>query len=311
MSSSWRDEAVAVPDAAVCFDRPLAPYTSLGLGGPAECLVEARSVRAVRETLRLAASRRVPLLVLGNGTNVLVRDGGVPGITLRLADHLVGIEVNGHSIRALAGTGLAQLCETAASHGLTGVEHLAGIPGTLGGALVMNAGAWEHSISKAVREVSVADRQGELQTLRGDELGFGYRQSALQDGERVVLEAVLELGAGDERAIRDRMLELAEMRCERQPVSAKSAGSTFERPPDDYAGRLIEAAGLKGHSIGGAQVSSKHANFLINAGNATAQDMLRLIRYVQEQVEQQSGVSLQAEVRIVGVDSPLGSADVG
>jgi UDP-N-acetylmuramate dehydrogenase len=303
VTGSWREELAAVGEAEVRFNCRLAPYTSFGVGGPAECLVEPRSREAACEVVRRAHVHGVPLFVLGNGTNVLVRDGGIPGVTLRVAGQWSGIELDGTRLRVRAGTSLSRVCETAAGRSLSGVEFLAGVPGTVGGATIMNAGAWEHSISECVREVCVADRQGEVQVLKPADLGFDYRRSALQDGERVVLEVLLELSAGDEPAIRQRMMDLVELRCQRQPVSAASAGSTFERPPGDYAGRLIEAAGLKGYRLGGAQVSPKHANFLANVGGATATDLVRLIEYVRERVQKDSGVRLQAEVRIVGVDA--------
>ncbi len=307
MSTPWQEEIARLPDVLARFDVPLAAYTSLAVGGPAECLAEPSSPEAAAKVLRLACRHNVPVFFLGNGTNLLPRDGGVAGIALHLGPRLAALRVADTRITAQAGASLSALTHLAANHSLSGLEFLAGVPGTVGGAIVMNAGAWGREIGDTVRRVRVADLDGRVSDLAPADLDFGYRHSALQDGRRLVLEAEFELRHGDRRRIMQEMFETVERRCRRQPISAASAGSTFERPPGEYAGRLIEKVGAKGMCVGDAAVSTKHANFILNRGHATASDIIRLIDRVRHLVQKEYGVWLETEVRIIGRDATMGT----
>ena len=289
------------PRARVLENEPLARHTTFRVGGPADVLFLPESAEELRRAMELAREAGEDCLVIGNGSNLLVRDGGVRGLVIKLAGPMSGISVEGNSIRAQAGASLSQVSRAALQASLTGLEFASGIPGSLGGALAMNAGAYGGELSQVVREAT-ALLDGEVRTLSREELAMGYRTSRLLREGGIVLSAVLDLKEGDASEIAETMDELNRRRREKQPLSFPSAGSTFKRPEGYFAGALIEQAGLKGYAIGGAQVSEKHAGFLINRGGATASDLLRLIEYVQERVYAQSGVRLETEVRICGVD---------
>ena len=271
------------------------------MGGPADVLFLPESAQELQRATELAREAGEECLVIGNGSNLLVRDGGVRGLVIKLAGPMSGISVEGNSIRAQAGAPLSQVSRAALQASLTGLEFASGIPGSLGGALAMNAGAYGGELSQVVREAMVL-MDGRVQTLSREELAMGYRTTRVLREGGIVLSAVLDLKEGDASQIAETMDELNRRRREKQPLSFPSAGSTFKRPDGYFAGALIEQAGLKGYAIGGAQVSEKHAGFLINRGGATASDLLRLIEYVQERVYAQSGVRLETEVRICGVD---------
>ena len=289
------------PGERVLENEPLARHTTFRVGGPADVLFLPESAEELRRAMELAREAGEDCLVIGNGSNLLVRDGGVRGLVIKLAGPMSGISVEGNSIRAQAGASLSQVSRAALQASLTGLEFASGIPGSLGGALAMNAGAYGGELSQVVREAT-ALLDGEVRTLSREELAMGYRTSRLLREGGIVLSAVLDLKEGDASEIAETMDELNRRRREKQPLSFPSAGSTFKRPEGYFAGALIEQAGLKGYAIGGAQVSEKHAGFLINRGGATASDLLRLIEYVQERVYAQSGVRLETEVRICGVD---------
>ena len=289
------------PRARVLENEPLARHTTFRVGGPADVLFLPESAEELRQAMELAREAGEDCLVIGNGSNLLVRDGGVRGLVIKLAGPMSGISVEGTSIRAQAGASLSQVSRAALQASLTGLEFASGIPGSLGGALAMNAGAYGGELSQVVREAMVL-MDGRVQTLSREELAMGYRTTRVLREGGIVLSAVLDLKEGDAFQIAETMDELNRRRREKQPLSFPSAGSTFKRPEGYFAGALIEQAGLKGYAIGGAQVSEKHAGFLINRGGATASDLLRLIEYVQERVYAQSGVRLETEVRICGVD---------
>ena len=289
------------PRARVLENEPLARHTTFRVGGPADVLFLPESAEELRRAMELAREVGEDCLVIGNGSNLLVRDGGVRGLVIKLAGPMSGVSVEGTAIRAQAGASLSQVSRAALQASLTGLEFASGIPGSLGGALAMNAGAYGGELSQVVREAT-ALLDGEVRTLSREELAMGYRTSRLLREGGIVLSAVLDLKEGDASEIAETMDELNRRRREKQPLSFPSAGSTFKRPEGYFAGALIEQAGLKGYAIGGAQVSEKHAGFLINRGGATASDLLRLIEYVQERVYAQSGVRLETEVRICGVD---------
>ena len=289
------------PRARVLENEPLARHTTFRVGGPADVLFLPESAQELQRAMELAREAGEDCLVIGNGSNLLVRDGGVRGLVIKLAGPMSGVSVEGTAIRAQAGASLSQVSRAALQASLTGLEFASGIPGSLGGALAMNAGAYGGELSQVVREAMVL-MDGRVQTLSREELAMGYRTTRVLREGGIVLSAVLDLKEGDAPQIAETMDELNRRRREKQPLSFPSAGSTFKRPEGYFAGALIEQAGLKGYAIGGAQVSEKHAGFLINRGGATASDLLRLIEYVQERVYAQSGVRLETEVRICGVD---------
>ena len=276
-------------------DCPLAPLTTWRIGGAAELL----AVPADREDLQLAlrwvASTEFDVRVLGNGSNLLVADAGVSGLVLRVRRVLDTVRVEGVRIEAGAGALFPALANQAAAAGLAGIEFGAGIPGTLGGALVMNAGWHEHEIGNVVRDVDFLDADGALQRFERDACEFRYRGSRFRGRGGVVLGATLELTLDDPAKIRERFERYADVRKEQQPTELPSCGSVFLKPPGDFAGRLIDAAGLKGTRVGAVEVSPKHANFFVNLGGATAADVLELVRRVEDEVERRFGVRLARE----------------
>ena len=297
---------------AVSTDAPMSRYTTLGLGGPAEVLCEVTGAQALSAILQAAAALGVPVTVLGNGSNVLVRDGGIPGLTLRFGEHFAQIGEPAplpdgrFAITAQAGALLVKLANAAADASLTGLEFAAGIPGTVGGALVMNAGAYGGEMKDTVESVTCMTAAGEIVHYTHAEMAFGYRKSRLSDPQNapeLALAATFALRPGDGDLIRVAMREYNARRREKQPLTLPGCGSTFKRPVGGFAGTLIEQSGLKGLRVGGASVSTLHAGFLVNDGGGTAADYLRLIDAVQQAVLAQTGVWLTPEVRIVGEDA--------
>ena len=280
-------------------DVPMSRYTTLRVGGPADCLAEPDSGESLRSLLKLAGRFGVPVTVIGNGSNLLVLDGGIRGLVIRFGRAFSACTVNGSGIEAQSGILLSDLAQHALSAGLAGLEFASGIPGTLGGAVVMNAGAYGGEIVQVIESAEVLS-DDEIVTLDRDALGLSYRHSRMQDTGELVLSARFRLTPDDPESIRARMADLQNRRREKQPLNLPSAGSFFKRPQGAYAAQLIDEAGLKGCRIGGAMVSEKHAGFLVNAGGATADDFLSLMRHVQETVFNNSGFRLEPEVRILG-----------
>jgi UDP-N-acetylmuramate dehydrogenase len=281
---------------------PMAQLTSLGVGGPADYLCKPKSIAEIQEALRYAQSNQLPITVIGYGSNLLVTDKGIRGMVIQLAENFASAAVEGTRIRATAGCLFSSVSKLAAYHGLTGLEFAVGIPGSLGGAIYMNAGAYDGEIGPLVEEVTwvTADEVG---VWTKSEFTYSYRHSRVQTAEVIVAEAVLQLQPGDQGAILAKMKELQARRKARQPLDQPTAGSTFKRPPGLYVGPLIEEANLKGFSIGGAQVSTKHAGFIVNTGGATAQDVLDLIAHIQKTIKTKYNVDLQPELRIIGEQS--------
>ncbi len=279
-------------------EAPLAPLTTWRIGGPAELL----AAPVDRDDLRLAIDwsmrASVPWRILGNGSNLLVRDEGVTGLVLRVRRALDEVRVDPPTIVAGAGALFPAVANLAAAEGLAGLEFGAGIPGTIGGAIVMNAGWHEHEVGPSVREVEWLDPSGGEQVSSRSECAFGYRQSAFRSAGRVVLGATFELAADDTRAIRQRLATFAASRKEQQPTDWPSCGSVFLKPPGDFAGRLIDQAGLKGLRVGDAEVSPRHANFFVNRGRATAADVLALVERVEAEVFERFGVRLEREFEL-------------
>ncbi len=298
---------------AVAQDVPMSRHTTLKLGGPAELFCEAESAQGLSQTLQIAKRYGVPVTVLGNGSNMLVKDGGLRGLVLHIGDGLSGLTPplplpdGRFAITAEAGATLVKLANFAAEHSLTGLEFAAGIPGTVGGAVSMNAGAYGGEMKDVVLSITACDAQGKPHVFSGPEMGFGYRKSRLNQGGEVfaAVSVTVALGQGESETIRTAMREFNARRREKQPLALPSCGSTFKRPPGQFAGTLIEQCGLKGHRIGGASVSELHAGFLVNDGEGTAEDYLALIAHVQRAVFEQTGVSLEPEVRILGEDTPV------
>jgi UDP-N-acetylmuramate dehydrogenase len=284
----------------VLFEQTMAPYTSFGIGGPADVLVMAESEEEIVALVGFCKKYAIPRFVLGKGSNLLVRDKGIRGMVIRLAGELIRVVVKDSTVFAGGGASLADVASQAARSGLTGMEFAQGIPGTLGGAVVMNAGAYGGEMKGIVSRVHAVLSDGHRRTFSAADLAFGYRMSALQNEDAIVTHVEMSLRAGDIAAIRAVTEDLQRRRWDKQPLDLPSAGSIFRRPPGHYAGALIEAAGLKGFRIGDAQVSEKHAGFIVNRGRATASDVIALICHIQKSVREHSGVSLETEVRIIG-----------
>ena len=282
---------------------PMSRYTTLRLGGPADVLAEPATVEQLRAALLAAREQDVPVTIIGNGSNLLVRDGGIRGLVLRISGGLNAIRREGDCLLVQAGASLAAVAAFARDEGLSGMAELGGIPGTVGGGVLMNAGAYGAELAQLVTQaegVSLSD--GRRVIYPADRLDFAYRHSALMDAGVVITQATLALTPGDPEAIRARMEECAKARREKQPLTLPSAGSTFKRPEGHFAAKLIDDCGLRGLTVGGAQVSEKHAGFIVNIGGATARDMLELMRQVEQRVFEQTGVQLEPEVRILGED---------
>ena len=287
------------PGAVIRTGVPLDKYTTLRVGGPADFFCEPESADELSRLLSAAEEMEMPVLLMGNGSNLLIRDGGFRGLVLHMGKGLSRIERTDGGLRAGAGALLSTLARAAQEHHLTGLEFAQGIPGSVGGGLYMNAGAYGGELGKVVSSVRVLDN-GKERTLNADEMGFAYRHTRAMEENWVILEADFRLEEGNPGEIAAAMQDFASRRREKQPLEYPSAGSFFKRPPGHFAGALIEQSGLKGYAVGGAQVSEKHAGFLINRGGATAADFLRLTEYVQDTVEKRFGVRLEPEVRIVG-----------
>ena len=238
-------------------------------------------------------------IILGNGTNVLFSDRGFRGVVFILSNEIGGVTVEGDTIIAQAGASLKKLCITALDNGLTGLEFAYGIPGTVGGAVYMNAGAYGGEVKDVIVSVTAADASGNVITFTRDELDMGYRKSIFTDSDYVILSATFKLNDGDRTEIKDKMDDLMSRRKDKQPLEYPSAGSTFKRPEGTYAGLVIEQSGLKGYTVGGAQVSEKHANFVINKGGATATDIINLIDDVKKIVKEKTGYDLECEVKLL------------
>lgn len=278
-------------------------YTSFKAGGRAALLVLPENQEELRRVLEYLSGEGLPYMILGNGSNLLVRDGGYEGAMLKLGEGFRKIEANRETglLTAGANVSMSQVAQAAIDAGLAGFEPLSGIPGTLGGALYMNAGAYDGEMSFVVKEALVMDRNGgDLRIVPKEEMALSYRRSAFQESGDVILQVTLQLTPGDAKEIEDRVMEFTRKRNEKQPMNYPSAGSFFKRPEGYFAGKLITDAGLKGLKLGGAQVSSLHAGFLINSGDATAEDILLLMKVVQRTVADRFGVELEPEVRIIG-----------
>ena len=283
---------------------PMARFTTFRVGGPADVLVNIDSAAEISVALRAARAAGVPVTIIGNGSNLLVRDGGIRGLVMRISQPMSAITREGDVLHAQAGATLPSVAGFAQRSGLAGLAPMAGIPGTMGGAVIMNAGAYGGEMSQVVTRVdAIARSDGKPIRFEGHALGFAYRHSAMMDAGVIVTDVTLRLTPGDPDAIARRTEELLVARREKQPLEYPSAGSTFKRPEGAFAAKLIDDAGLKGLRIGDAQVSEKHAGFIVNLGSATASDILALMAEVQSRVLAASGITLEPEVRILGEDA--------
>ena len=283
---------------------PMARFTTFRVGGPADVLVNIDSAAEISVALRAARAAGVPVTIIGNGSNLLVRDGGIRGLVMRISQPMSAITREGDTLHVQAGATLPAVAGFAQRSGLEGLAPMAGIPGTIGGAVIMNAGAYGGEMSQVVTRVdAIARSDGKPIRFEGRALGFAYRHSAMMDAGVIVTDVTLRLTPGDPDAIARRTEELLVARREKQPLEYPSAGSTFKRPEGAFAAKLIDDAGLKGLRIGDAQVSEKHAGFIVNLGSATASDILALMAEVQSRVLAASGITLEPEVRILGEDA--------
>ena len=279
---------------------PMSKHTTFRIGGPADLFVAPENTDEIKKLIAICKEEEVPYFILGNGSNLLVSDKGYRGVIIQLYRSFGQITLKENEIHAQAGALLSGIAAMAREASLTGFEFAGGIPGTLGGAVVMNAGAYGGEMKDVLKEVTVLTPEGEIVTLQADELQMGYRTSVVKEAGYIVLEAVISLKEGNPEEIKNRMQELAAMRSSKQPLSYPSAGSTFKRPEGYFAGKLIMDSGLRGYQVGGAQVSEKHCGFVINAGNATAKDVTTLMADVQRIVMEKFGVKLEPEVKLLG-----------
>lgn len=295
------DIQTTFPEINIKQNEPLSRYTFTHTGGPADWLAFPKSVDEVQRLVEFAKQHQLPITVLGNASNLIVKDGGIAGLVLILTD-MKAITVHDNTVTADAGAAYIDVTKVARDHSLSGIEFAAGIPGSVGGAVFMNAGAYGGETKNAVAKATVMDRDGKIFELNNQELDFGYRHSAVQDRHLIVLSADFVLTPGDFATIKAEMDDLNARRAAKQPLDLPSCGSVFKRPKGYFAGKLIHDSGLQGYTSGGAQVSKKHAGFIVNINHGTATDYLNVIHHVQKTVKKKFGVDLETEVRIIGRD---------
>lgn len=302
MKLQWAKELEAIVDPQhIKIDEPLNKYTMTKLGGPADVFVMAETEEQASAVVKYARQHNISIFLLGNGSNMVIRDGGMRGIVLNLSK-LNQIHIEGTTVYAQSGALIIDVSKAAAAESLTGLEFSCGIPGSVGGAMAMNAGAYGGEINDVIKSCKVLTREGDIVVLSKEELELGYRKSIIQSKGFYALSSVFELKKGNKEEIDAMIADLTHKRTSKQPLEFPSAGSVFKRPPGMFAGKLIQDSGLQGQGVGGAEVSTKHAGFIINKGNATATDYIKTIEMVQHVVKEKFGVELETEVRIVGED---------
>lgn len=279
-------------------NEPMSKHTSFKIGGPAEIFVKINNVEELKLIIKISKQAEVPITVVGNGSNLLVSDDGIRGIVLKIEFDKIEIEESG-KLKVGSGVKLAFLAQRCLKEKLEGFEFASGIPGTIGGAIRMNAGAHGSEMKDIVKKITCMTRDGKIQVISNEEAKFEYRNSIFSQNDYIILEAEIQLRKGNPEEIRSKMDEYATYRKEKQPIEYPSAGSTFKRGNDFITAKLIDECGLKGYQIGGAQVSEKHAGFIINKGNATAEDVKQLMKYVEEQVYNKFGKKIEAEIEII------------
>ena len=299
MKEWWKEQ---FPEVKVCFHEPLKKYTYTKTGGEAECLIFPKDKHETAKIIKALQEKQIQITVLGNASNVIVRDGGIKGAVI-LLNEMTAMKVMGNKILAEAGVSLIEVTKCALEQSLTGLEFACGIPGSVGGAMYMNAGAYGGEVCEVVEYVDAVTRTGEIKRLTNEELEFSYRHSALQESGDLVIDVCFNLNPGEKETIQAKMEELTHLRESKQPLEYPSCGSVFKRPEGHFTGKLIQDAGLQGFQIGGAQVSKKHAGFIVNIDHATATDYLAVIQHVQEVVFEQFQGRLEPEVKIIGEES--------
>jgi len=299
MNQKFIDELKSVLDESqILMNEPMSQHTSFRVGGPADLFLKPEADQ-IGKVIQMCHQFGMPYLILGNGSNLLIVDEGIRGVVIEIGNHLSQLSLNKNQITVGAGTLLSSCANYAAANGLGGMEFAAGIPGSIGGAVTMNAGAYGGEMKDILKKVTIVNQQGNLQVINGKDLDMGYRNSNIQKYKYVVLEAVLELTPNEEASVRQRMKELSLKRSSKQPLEYPSAGSTFKRPEGFFAGKLIMDAGLSGYRVGGAMVSEKHCGFVINYDHASAQDICKLIQEVIDLVYAKYQVWLEPEVKII------------
>lgn len=313
MDARQKADLLRMTRGGVAFDAPMAWHTTFRVGGPADALCEVADLDTLRRLLPFLVGQGIPYLVMGRGSNLLVQDRGIRGVVIRLSKDLGRIQCTsaaGRDLMAGGGVSIVDLLIWCRRRGWLGLEFLAGIPGTVGGCVAMNAGAFGEDMAGCVREVIWVDPRGQVHTNDRPGLRFSYRSLSMEEGS-VIAQAGFLLAPGTEKRVAKNIAEYLKRRKASQPLQEASAGSVFKNPPDDYAGRLMEAAGLKGKQIGGAAISERHANFIVNRGGATATDILALIDTAREAVLRTAGIALELEIRVVGDPSGIGSTGRG
>lgn len=288
-----------IPEESIRLEEPMKNHTTFRIGGNADYFVSA-SKEQLTKILAVAKQDEVPVTIIGNGSNLLVKDGGIRGLVVEIGKSMEDIQVHGNCITAGAGALLSKIARAAADAGLSGLEFASGIPGSLGGAVVMNAGAYGGEMKQVLVSAKVLDKDGEEKTLSNEELELSYRHSCIEEKGYIVVEATIRLNPREKEQILEEMEDIRKRRLAKQPLEFPSAGSTFKRPEGYFAGKLIQDCGLSGYAVGGAQISEKHNGFVINKGNATAQDVQNLIEDVKKEVYRQFQVELVPEVKIIG-----------
>lgn len=284
------------------YDEPMAKHTSFKIGGPADVFIKVDNIEELKETLDLSKKNQIPLTIIGNGSNLLVTDKGIRGITakLNLKDIEIKNENNKQIIKVEAGVPVGLLAQKLLKEEITGFEELSGIPGTIGGAVIMNAGAHGKELKDILKKVTAMNYNGNIHEFTNEECLFSYRNSRFQKEKYIILQATLELEKGNSTEIKGKMDEYMQFRKEKQPIEYPNAGSTFKRGEDFVTAKLIDEAGLKGYKVGGAQVSEKHAGFIVNVDNATAKDVIELTDYIKEKIEEKFGKKINLEIQIIG-----------
>ena len=284
------------------YNEPMAKHTSFKIGGPADVFIKVDNIEELKEILKLSKENKIPLTIIGNGSNILVTDKGIRGITakLNLKDIKIKNENNKQIIKVDAGVPVGLLAQKLLKEEITGFEELSGIPGTIGGAVIMNAGAHGKELKDILKKVTAMDYNGNIHEFTNEECLFSYRNSRFQKEKYIILQATLELEKGNSTEIKEKMDEYMQFRKEKQPIEYPNAGSTFKRGEDFVTAKLIDEAGLKGYKVGGAQVSEKHAGFIVNVDNATAKDVIELTDYIKEKIEEKFGKKINLEIQIIG-----------
>ena len=288
----------------ILFDEPMKKYTTFKIGGPAECLIKIETIEELKEVLKLVKENNIPLTILGNGSNVLISDEGIKGITLIIKIEKLNIKENNKDnkidIAIGAGEKVGKVARIFLKENITGFEELSGIPGTFGGAVRMNAGAYGKEMKDIVKKVTCLTKEGKIIELSNEEMKFEYRRSILKEKDYIVVEIEIELEKGNYEEIKEKMDKYLNFRKEKQPLEYPNAGSTFKRGNDFITAQLIDQAGLKGYSVGDAEVSTKHSGFIINKGEAKAKDVLKLVTHIKKTIEEKYGKEIELEIEIVG-----------